>query len=130
MKKLIPLIIVLGILVTTILAVIPDYQNSQRPFNKLSSFAKSKGFAVGVLLADDSSKASSATEILKVEQILKKRIHVKYYEGKEAMQLSAEVQLRRPGFIVMDGDGNMASKAEGPMDANKLTSLMTNLHTH
>ncbi|PLX67816.1 MAG: hypothetical protein C0603_06755 [Denitrovibrio sp.] len=130
MKKLVPFIVILGIIVTTMLAVIPDYQKSQRPFNKLASFAKTKGFAVGILLADGSSKASAATELLKVEQIMKRKINVKYYEGKEAMQLSAELQVRRPGFIVMDGDGNLAGKEEGPLDATKLTAIMTNLHTH
>ena len=130
MKKLIPLVIILGIIAVTLLAVIPDYRQSQRPFNKLASFAKANGFAVGVLLADGASKGSTATEIYKVEDVLKRKIFVKYYEGKEAMQLSAELHLRIPGFIVMNGDGNLAHKSEGVLTATKLTSFMTNLHTH
>jgi hypothetical protein len=130
MKKLFPLIAVAFIAVVVLISVIPDYKESQKPFNKFLSFAKSNGFGVAVLVKDDVASANAVQEIIKLEKNLGITVHTAYYTGDEAVKMAAEQLLTVPAFFIADGDGNLAVKEKGEITAQRLVPYFSDLHTH
>jgi len=131
MKKfIIPVVAVIGIAVVIAISALPDYLKSLRPYNKLVTYAKSNGFAIGIVTQDFNGREIAEAEIRKVEDILKRKIFVKYFEGAEGEEFAAEVKIGIPGFILIDGDGNLANRVTGELTAGRLVSLFSNLHTH
>lgn len=127
MKKLFPFIAVGFIALAVLISVIPDYQKSQQPLNKLLSYGKAKGFAIGILTND--IKAAEA-EIAKLEQKLNRAVPVKFFSPEEQRQVSQEASLGVPSFLIADGDGNLAVSENGEATADKLAGYFSNLHTH
>ena len=130
MKKFFPLIAVAFIAMVTLISVVPDYKKSQEPFNKLLSFGKAEGFAVGVLVDDDASKNSAMQEIAKLEKMMGKIIPTKYYVGDTAIVMAGKQMLTVPAFMIIDGDGNLAIKSKGVVTAKTLVPYFSDLHTH
>lgn len=130
MKKFFPLIAVAFIAVVTLISVVPDYKRSQEPFNKLLSFGRAEGFAVGVLVGDESAKNSAAQEIAKLEKMMNKTIPTKYYVGDAAFVMAGKQLLSVPAFMIIDGDGNLAIKSKGLVTAKTLVPYFSDLHTH
>jgi len=130
MKKLFPLISVAFIAVVVLISVIPDYKESQKPFNKFLSFAKSSGFGVAVLVKDDVTSVNAIGEIIKLEKSFGVTIHTAYYTGDEAIQMASEQHLTVPAFLIADGDGNLVVKEKGVVTAQKLVPYFTDLHIH
>lgn len=130
MKKIFPLIAVVFIIAVVFVSVIPDYKESLRPFNKLVTFSKAEGFALGILLPDYEMQAAASKEVIKLEQQLQKTVPVKYFSGKDAMSIASERGVSIPGYLVMDGDGNVAGIEKDVFRARDAMKYFTNLHTH
>jgi hypothetical protein len=130
MKKTATLIALGFILLVILISVIPDYKASQRPFNKLSTYAKAEGFALGVLLTDPSQIGSTESEIARLEALVKRKIPTRFFTGKESLSISAEQAVAVPGFVLMDGDGKLAAKEGGVIKAENLVKYFMDLHTH
>jgi hypothetical protein len=130
MKKFMPLIAIGFIVAVIVLSAVPDYINSLRPFNKLVTYAKDNGFAVGIVTEDFNGQEMAQAEIAKVEDILKRKIFARYFMGDEAREFAAEQRIGIPGFVLLDGDGNVAHSVTGQITSTRLVSLFKNLHTH
>lgn len=127
MKKYFPFIAAGFIAFAVLLSALPDYQKSQEPLNKFLSFGKANGFAVGILTND---AAAAEKEIKLLEQMLSKTVHTKFFTKDEQAQISSELSLGVPSFLIADGDGNLAVSENGEAKADRLSKLFTDLHTH
>lgn len=130
MKKIFPLIAVAFIAVVVFISVIPDYKESQKPFNKFLTFAKENGFGVAVMVKDDFAVGNAVQEIIKLEENLGKTVHTVYFTGDEAIKMASEQLLTVPAFMIADADGNVAVRQKGEVTASGLVPYFTDLHTH
>jgi len=130
MKKYIPFIAVIFIAAAVIISVIPDYKKSQEPFNKLLTYAKSEGFAVGVLVKNDQDVSQAQVQIDALASQLNRSIPARYYTGDTAAKIAVEQMLGVPSFVIINGDGNLAVKVNGKVTAKKLVPYFSDLHTH
>jgi len=130
MKKIITLIVIIFIAALIFISVIPDYKESQRPFNKLVTYAKAEGFALGILLPNPSMQKKADMEVVKLEKKIERTVPVKYFSGSEAKDISQEQRISVPGYILLDGDGNVAAKESDVFRAGAVLKFFTDLHTH
>jgi len=130
MKRFFPLIIVAAIVLMVLGALVPDFQISQQPLNKLITGAKANGFAVGVVVSDSAAQARIAAEIDKVEKILQRKVFTKYFMGDEGAAFAKDQGLGAAGFVVLDGDGNIGNRYNGELKSKLLVSVISQLHTH
>lgn len=130
MKKIIPFIVVIFIAALVIISVIPDYKDSQKPFNKLATYAKSEGFALGILLPDFSMQQKAGVEVVKLEKNIKRTVPVRYFSGEDAVNIAREQGVSVPGYILMDGDGNVAARESDVFRAGDVLKYFSDLHTH
>lgn len=125
-----PFILIAFIGVVVIISVIPDYKDSKRPFNKLVAFASSEGFALGVLMPDASMVTKAAEEVEKTESIIQRSIPTKFLSGADAESIAHEQGVSIPGYILLDGDGNVAVRENDVLKSDVLSKYFANLHTH
>lgn len=127
MKKYFPFIAAVFIAFTVLVSILPDYDKSRQPLNKFLSFGKANGFAVGILTDD---AAAAEKEIKLLEQTINRTVHVKFFSRKEQAQISSELSLSIPSFLIADGDGNLAVTENSAPTAEKLAKIFSGLHTH
>lgn len=127
MKKYFPFIAAVFIAFAVLVSILPDYEKSRQPLNKFLSFGKANGFAVGILTDD---AASAEKEIKLLEQTINRTVHVKFFSRKEQAQISSELSLSIPSFLIADGDGNLAVTENSAPTAEKLAKIFSGLHTH
>ncbi|PLX71323.1 MAG: hypothetical protein C0602_01575 [Denitrovibrio sp.] len=130
MKKYFPLIAILFIAAAIFISVIPDYKESKRPFNKLVTFSKAEGFALGVLLPDANMEFNASKEVVRLGEMVDRFIPTQYFSGADAVSISREQGISVPGYLLLDGDGNVVVRVSDVLRAEDLTKYFQDLHTH
>lgn len=122
---------VLSILILAMIAVLPDYLESRKDINRLVNRAKAAGAAVFIQFATSEEQAASANEVLKkFFENPTVNMQAGIYNAAENEEFVKRYGAPVPGYIIMDGDGNVAVAEAGVITIDALLAATKNLHMH